>query len=167
MKTKIFYGNQYVGNIQVGTNIITKKIKFLNKVKDITKRVLVTSAITLGVAWVAVGALHLGMANAKTVEVEKEVVKEVRVKAPIMEKILKCESGGTHIDPKTGQVLMRANTNGSIDTGLYQINSVWHKKATELGFDITKEEDNEAMAYWIYENRGTEDWYSSKSCWAK
>jgi hypothetical protein len=62
---------------------------------------------------------------------------------------------------------MRSNTNKSVDIGKYQINSVWFKKATELGLDITKEEDNEAMAYWIYENRGTGDWYSSQSCWSK
>jgi hypothetical protein len=62
---------------------------------------------------------------------------------------------------------MRANTNKTVDIGRYQINSVWNKKASELGLDLTIEADNEKMAYWIYENRGTGDWYSSEKCWKK
>lgn len=90
--------------------------------------------------------------------------------APVLHRIAGCESvgdpksKGTHYD-KNGQVLMRSNTNKTVDVGKYQINSVWFAKATELGLDITKEADNEAMAKWIYENKGTEDWYSSKNCW--
>lgn len=97
-----------------------------------------------------------------------EVIKEVEVQSTsaVMKRIAKCESGGKHYDIN-GQVLMRSNTNKSVDVGLYQINSVWFKKATELGLDITKEKDNEAMARWIYDNRGTEDWYASKHCWMK
>jgi hypothetical protein len=100
------------------------------------------------------------------VEIIKEVPVEIATKAPIMEKIAHCESGGKHYG-KSGQVIFNANTNGSVDVGKYQINTVWFAKATEMGLDVTKEEDNEAMARWIYENRGTEDWYSSKSCWQK
>lgn len=92
--------------------------------------------------------------------------KEANSTAAVLQRIAKCESGNSHYD-KNGQVLLRANTNGSVDVGKFQINSVWFAKATELGLDITKEGDNEAMALWIYENRGTEDWYSSKHCWQK
>lgn len=105
--------------------------------------------------------------NPNTVYAEKEVVVEVKGHAPIMDKIAQCESGNSHIDKKTGQVLMRANANKTVDTGKYQINSVWYKKASELGLDITKEKDNETMAYWIYENRGTGDWVYSQDCWKK
>ena len=99
--------------------------------------------------------------------VDREVIKEVQIlNAPILERIAKCESGNTHID-KNGQVLMRSNTNKSVDVGRFQINSVWFKKASELGLDITKDADNRKMAEWIYANRGTEDWYPSKSCWMK
>jgi hypothetical protein len=99
--------------------------------------------------------------------VEAQVIKEVKGKTPVMDRIAKCESGNSHIDPKTGQVYMVANTNKTVDVGKYMINSVWHKKAKELGFDITKEVDNEKMAYWIYENMGTEAWVYSKHCWNK
>jgi hypothetical protein len=83
---------------------------------------------------------------------------------PVMQRIAKCESGGRHFDVN-GQILMRSNTNRSVDVGKYQINTVWFKKATEMGLDITKEVDNEKFAMWIYENRGTGDWYSSAKCW--
>lgn len=98
---------------------------------------------------------------------------EAVIKIPVvMQRISGCETKGdpnikgTHIG-KSGQVVMNANTNDTVDVGLYQINTVWFKKATELGLDITKEADNEKMALWIYENRGTGDWSSSASCWKK
>ena len=166
-KCKVFFGNQFVKTIEVDGKRYTGGQAFKIKATRMIKRILTTGALTVGVAWIAVSFLHIGLANAKTVQVEKEVIKEVRIKAPVMDRIAKCESGNTHLDPKTGQVLMRANTNKSVDLGRYQINSVWHKKATELGLDLTKDLDNEKFAYWLYENRGTEDWYSSKTCWSK
>ncbi len=111
-----------------------------------------------------------GIFNPSTIITQAEVIKEVEVRAPILDRIAGCESQGSaklpgkHWD-KNGQVLMRSNTNKSVDVGKYQINTVWFAKATELGLDITLEKDNEKMALWIYKNRGTEDWYSSKKCW--
>lgn len=107
---------------------------------------------------------------------KQEIIKEVPIDAPILEKIADCESGKRLPNGKavkgsashwgaSGQVLMTGNNNKSVDVGKYAINSVWFPKATELGLDITKEADNKTMAQWIYENRGTEDWYPSKSCW--
>lgn len=98
--------------------------------------------------------------------------KELEAQAPVMERILDCESGngkkGTakHFD-SNGQVLMRANTNGSVDVGIAQINSVNFAEATKMGFDITKEEDNRAFAEYLFRVRGSEPWYSSKHCWNK
>ena len=91
-------------------------------------------------------------------------VDAVEVVTPVLQRIANCESNDSHYD-KNGQVLMRSNTNKSVDVGRYQINSVWFSKATELGLDITKESDNEEMAKWIYENKGTGDWSSSANCW--
>jgi hypothetical protein len=103
----------------------------------------------------------------ETVYAEKQVEVVVEADAPILAKIAKCESGNKHYD-KNGQVLMRSNKNGSIDIGKYQINEKsWGKAASKLGFNLTDEKDNEAMAKYIYANRGTEDWYASKSCWMK
>jgi len=71
-----------------------------------------------------------------------------------MARIAKCESGNSHYD-KNGQVLI----NKSRDVGRYQINvQVWGKKATELGYDLYNEKDNEAFALWLFENKGSEPW---------
>jgi len=151
-----YFGNQYESN-------------FVGKVARFTKKWIKRSAIVCIVAWMCVGALKAGQHYfPQTVYAEKTV--EVQVDKgipPVMQRIAKCESGNTHIDPKTGQVIMRSNTNNTVDVGRYQINSVWFKKATELGLDITKEKDNEKMAMFIYENYGTEDWVYSSKCWSK
>lgn len=82
---------------------------------------------------------------------------------PILAKIAKCESGGTHLD-KNGQVLI----NKTKDVGLYQINVGIHgKKASELGLDLYNERDNEAFAVYLFENYGSEPWIHSKKCWSK
>jgi len=70
-----------------------------------------------------------------TVEVPVETV------APVMERIAKCESGNTHY--RNGQVIFNANKGGSVDIGLYQINSIWNKKATEMKLDLTKPVQND------------------------
>ena len=105
------------------------------------------------------------------------IVAPKQVQADIMLRIFDCESGKrdengraikgsrSHID-KNGQVLMRANTNGTIDIGIGQINEYyWGKVATKLGLNLTIEEDNIKMANWIYENYGVEPWKASRSCW--
>ena len=84
---------------------------------------------------------------------------------PILSRIAECESGNTHYG-KSGQVLAIGNKNGSVDVGRYQINiSTWGAKATELGYDLWNEGDNEKMAVWIYENHGTEPWHLTRDCW--
>lgn len=108
-----------------------------------------------------------GIYNPAVIYTKAEVIKEVPVKAPILDRIAKCESPTGHYD-KNGQISLNANTDRSVDIGKYQINNrAWGKKATELGYNLMVEKDNDAMAHWIYENRGTEDWYSSKACWMK
>lgn len=96
--------------------------------------------------------------------VKAELIKEGM--APVLERIAKCESQNQHYG-KSGQVLMSANTNGTVDVGRYQINTVWFSKATEMGLDVTNEEDNAEMAEYIYKNKGTGPWSSSAKCWNK
>jgi hypothetical protein len=82
---------------------------------------------------------------------------------PVLERISKCENGGSHYD-KNGQV----SINATKDMGKYQINvPIWGKKATEMGLDLSDEKDNEKMAIWLYKNFGTEPWVHSKGCWTK
>jgi len=101
-----------------------------------------------------------------TVYATNEVKVPVDPAYPVLDRIAKCESGSQHWS-KSGQVIFNANTNGTVDVGKYQINTVWFAQATELGLDLTKEADNEKMAKWIYLNHGTEPWYSSEACWSK
>lgn len=118
------------------------------------------------VMWLFVGIFYAGSYYMpKYVYAEKKIEVVIEKDSPVLQRIAKCESGDAHY--KNGQVIIRANSNGTTDIGRYQINSVWNKKATELGLDLTKEKDNETMARWIYANRGTEDWYPSKGCWNK
>lgn len=101
-------------------------------------------------------------ASTKTITIEAE--------APILERIQDCESGnGTkgsarHFG-KDGQVITHVNTNGTIDIGIMQINSIHGKEATSLGLNLYDEKDNIAYGKWLYANRGTGDWYSSAKCW--
>lgn len=140
---------------------------FRFKLYRLTRKLAIVASI---IAIVYTAFLLGSKLNPATVYTKAEVIKEVDTPSPIMQRIAGCESqgsaklSGTHFD-KNGQVLMRSNTNKSVDVGKYQINTVWFAKATELGLDITLEKDNEKMAYWIYKNRGTGDWYSSRSCW--
>lgn len=96
---------------------------------------------------------------------------------PILQKIADCESGtrlkdgdakpnsATQFAPN-GQVLTNPNTNHSVDIGIMQINlAAYGATATKLGYNLSTQSGNEAMGLWIYENRGTSDWYSSESCW--
>ena len=103
-------------------------------------------------------------AHTNTVNVQKD--------APVLNRIADCESGngtkGSATHMKNGQVVTNGNKNGSVDIGKYQINlRVWGGKASELGFDLSTEQGNSAMAEWIYLNKGTGDWYASQHCWKR
>lgn len=127
--------------------------------------------------WLCVGAMAFGIFMAgrylypTTVYTKQEVIKEVDRDAPVLARIAGCESQGNPKSPgthfaKNGQVLLSPNKNGSVDVGVMQINDdVWGATATQMGLNITIEKDNRAMAKWIYENRGTEDWSASAKCW--
>lgn len=134
--------------------------------KSAVRRSLVWSLKRLAVIMVGViiGAMHF---STSTVTAVNEIVTvPVDPAYPVLERIAQCESGGKHFG-KSGQVLLNANTNGTVDVGRYQINTVWFAKATELGLNVMDEKDNEKLAKWIYTNHGTEPWYPSKHCWNK
>ena len=124
--------------------------------------------IGLMIMGVLVGIFEAGSYfNPAIIYTKAEVIKEVPIKASVMERIAKCESGNDQFD-STGQVQLNANTNKTVDIGVFQINNkVWGKKATELGYNLMVEQDNRAMAQYIYESRGTEPWSASSKCWSK
>lgn len=159
---KVFYNGEPLNKIYpYATKWEVIKYRILKTLRNIAIISLKTSIIALAMA----GSYQLGSylnPSVKTVFAEKLV--EVETIPPIMQRIAKCESGGIH--KKNGQVIFNSNTNKTVDIGKYQINSIWNKKATELGLDLTIEKDNEAFAMYLYKNYGTEPWSSSKaSCW--
>ena len=124
------------------------------------KRTLIVTGIISAIGWGYVFGTMTKLAAADT-----KIIMVVSTSTPaVMSRIEKCESGGSQYD-KNGQVTIHVNTDGSYDIGLYQINSIWEKQATKLGYDLSKEKDNKAFATWLYENKGTGAWSSSSKCW--
>ncbi len=165
--TKIFNGNQYVGKFKCDGRKYTKFQLFKMKtIKFIQRLVLYTVALSV-FCGIVYGAFKVGGMYVKPeiVEAKVEVIKEVETPSPVMERIAKCESGGHHT--KNGQVIINVNNNKTSDIGLFQINSIWNKKATDLGLNLSVEADNRAFAMWLYKNHGTSDWSASYKCWSK
>lgn len=137
----------------------TKWQIFKVKTKNFLKRLFWTILI-LAIAW---GIYEAGsIKDPKVVEVEVKVEE----KAPVLERIAKCESPTGHF--KNGQVALYGNKDTSVDIGKYMINSrIWSAKATSMGLNLMVEKDNETFAKYLYQNYGTEPWKWSKGCWNK
>jgi hypothetical protein len=154
----------------LGRTLHDSKGRFTS-LKVLMRKVWFWTKISVVAGLFGVIAYSLGVADrGNTVYAQNVIVTpQIDQEAPILQRISDCESGngtkgsGKHF--KNGQVILHVNSNGTIDIGKFQINSTWGKQATKLGFDLTKEKDNYAMAKWIYENRGTSDWLSSATCW--
>lgn len=154
--TNNFYGNQYRKE-----NL--KWVTFKSKVRSFFKKVIFWSIVVVCLAGVV---QYFRWAYPTEVIIEKEVIVEREITYPVLQRIAECESNNRHFG-ESGQVLMVGNTNKSVDVGRYQINSLWFKKAHELGLDLTLEKDNEAFAIYLYKTYGTEPWIHSKKCWNK
>lgn len=143
---------------------LTKWQVFVLSVKRFFKRLFWLSVIGLAILGIFEAGRYV---NPTVVYTKQEVIKEVEARIPLLDRIAKCESGGTHYG-KNGQVLVRGNTNKTVDIGKYQINSYyWGAKATELGLNLWNEKDNETMANYIIKNNGSEPWSATKHCWNK
>lgn len=138
-----------------------KFTSFKRKVKSFFRKVFIGGGIVIvAIVLMEVGGILNPQLQYQTVE----AIKEVDTVPPVLERIMKCESGGKHFD-KNGQVLMRSNNNKTVDVGVAQINTVWFAKASELGYDLTTEQGNRAMALWIIKNKGTSPWSATYNCW--
>lgn len=156
--TRVFYGNQYKGSFRVGQSRVSR---FFSTLWTYLSFFLVAGFIVLA-GLVLIGTDY-GQVKA---EPEVRIIELIdETVPPVLSRIAECESNSRHFG-KSGQVLAVGNKNGSVDVGRYQINvSSWGEKATELGYDLYDEKENELMALWIYENYGTEPWKWTKSCW--
>lgn len=70
-------------------------------------------------------------------------------------KIVECESG---FNPKARNV----NKNKSVDGGIFQINSIHHKTAKEMGIDLSTIEGQFNFARYLVNKNGYRDWVCRK-----
>lgn len=161
MKTRMFYGNQFIGSFDLN------KKPFIKRVSKIIKSVIWNSAKLCVVVWLMVGsaATYNHLKPIKVYAQQVVTVKDTTL-SPVMQRIEKCESSASQTG-RDGQTTIHVNSDGSYDTGIFQINSTWNKTATKMGLDLNKQADNEAFAEYLYENVGTQPWYSSAKCWQK
>jgi hypothetical protein len=162
--TKIYYGRDLIGRFTCDGKRYTRTQRLVMAVKHYTKVGAFLGIATVFVVGFAMGYNHF---NAKTVYAEKvtTVVVPSTDIPPVMMRIAKCESGATHY--RNGQVIFNGNNNKTVDIGFFQINSIHSKQASAMGLDLTKESDNIEFGMYLYQNFGTEPWYSSKACWYK
>lgn len=152
-KTNVFYGNQY-----------TVKGEFKRIIKESLKVVMFMSFISGSI----MGIYGFGSASTSAQVVYASVPTPVATMPdiPVLDRIEKCESSDMQFNNQ-GQVLIHVNSNGTYDTGEFQINSIWNATATKMGYDLTKASDNEAFAQWLFLNKGSSAWSDSSKCWSK
>lgn len=168
---KLFWHGAPLEHIYPNAHWFQKWVLFKTR-KFVRKTFILGAIAALMASSGTVGAILFSSSTVTATTPEVRIV-EKELALPVLDRIADCESGnggkpGTATHYKNGQVLLKANTNGTIDIGKYQVNlTYWGKKASDLGYDLTKEEDNKAMALWIYTNKGTTDWSASQKCWYK
>src|SRR3990167_4441948 len=77
----------------------------------------------MSISLIAMGLYVAGQTNSSITSITQVVNAESKI-PPVLQRIAKCESSDTHYG-KSGQVLLSANTNDTVDVGRYQVNSVW------------------------------------------
>lgn len=140
---------------------------FKYRVTRFTRRLIFCGLVLSAFVGMIYGSYSAGRTfHPNIVYADKIVEVPVTPTIPVLERIAKCESPTGQF--KGGQVVLIANKNGTVDIGKNGINlQAWGAVATKMGLDLTKEADNDAMARWIYLNRGTVDWKYSQDCWSK
>lgn len=165
MKTiKVFAGNKRLKDIYPHA---TKWQVFKFKTARLIRKVFMIAMATAGVTIIVLLSTEYQVSQRLKITKEAPVVsaEDVNEIPPVMKRVAQCESGNKQY-ADNGQVITNGNKNGSVDIGRFQINlSIWGETATELGFDLTKDEDNTNFALYLYENYGTEPWVWSKKCW--
>jgi hypothetical protein len=126
-----------------GTFAASVKAKIKHAVRKTVQAAGVTAILALAFAFG--GAFY----STQTITVSANAVELL---SPILNRIASCESRGHQLNPN-GQVLLNVNTNGTVDIGKYQINSIHEAEATKLGYDLFTIEGNTAYAKYLYATR--------------
>lgn len=147
---------------QINGRFDSFKAKVRRVIRFIVRWSLISAA---GYAVFMIGGF-VNQASTVNADVPQTITVEKEMAAPVLDRIAKCESGGSQT-AKDGQVVIHVNTNGTWDIGKYQINSIHGADATKRGFNLYTEEGNTAYAKYMYANLGTGDWSSSQGCWKR
>lgn len=103
----------------------------------------------------------------QTEPTQEQIMDEIRrvfPDAPIMMRVAFCEgTRGGKLDPEVVNP-----TNGSNDTGVFQISEKYHHRAWNgMGFtDMTDYVQNIAYARVLYDQSGLQPWSASRHCWS-
>lgn len=139
-------------------------------------KVTVLMLAMLSIAAVIGYALH---GNTITTTNTTVIAAPVKISFPILDRIAAAESHKSQTctaqlvalkmchSYEIGGVLRRVNSNGTYDTGYYQINSTHIADALALGYNIDTQEGNTAYAQYLFEHQGSEPWSASKAEWNK
>ena len=102
----------------------------------------------------------------KPVEVELDPVKQAlfdkEVPLPLI-RVAFCESSLKHWDSE-GNVVINENSNGSVDRGLFQVNSIHQETLDNMNLDPSNLYDNIDFALYLYNKNQLRDWSASSHC---
>lgn len=168
MKTKIFYGNQFVEKFNCDGRKYTKRQIMIMKISRWIREKIILSAKICIIAWLVVGGLKVGqhLTPPSVVYADKVIERSLAFEdIPMLVKICQAESGSRQF--KANGDVLRGKVNLS-DIGYCQINEyINNDLARKLGYDIYTEKGNKDFAVYLYLNRGTQPWSASKSIWSK
>lgn len=161
-KIKNWFYRKYCSVVSALVDMLVKVVLFL---KWLFRWTLILGSIGLAIY------IAFVIGNNKPAVVKEVLAEEKFSDYPLLVKICKAESGNRQF-AKDGDVL-RGIVNHS-DIGYCQINEpIWNDVARKLGYDIYTEEGNKDMAVYIYLNKGSDPWNSSKcspikktNCWS-
>lgn len=88
----------------------------------------------------------------------KEKTEEIGVDYPTVAKIINCESGW---NPNAKHL----NQNGTMDTGLLQVNSSHWSEMEKMNISTSTWEDGLVYGLILMKREGTNPWKASESCW--
>ena len=183
---KITYMGEDITKRDIRTGRYTFKYRATRATMALQRFIRVSGYITVA-AWCCVGSLEYGL-HYKAGDTLAYIAPQIIAHAdaitpsssfPILEKIAQAESHKNQFCTKdlvkvgmckasqVGAPLVRVNTNGSYDIGLYQINSTHLADALAHGDDVYTLKGNTDYALYLFTTQGSEPWYSSRNSWGQ
>ena len=175
MKTKIFYGNQYIGSTTVTGNKYTP----LQKIKRFIKKTLILSAIIGTISGVIYSTFMLGGKFNPVISYAEKIVdtsplmyqeKIATLKNKVADTLMACESGG-HKETD-GIIIFDTNKKASIGQFQFQVATVQYyyktlynkvitpKEAVMIALDTSQARNLAIDVMFTTKNKASKDWYN-------